>query len=193
MYSGQTVLGKYAGSLIGLGAIPQLGNTLQNKDMIISWTAASKLDEWSPVDATGNVTGAGFTQLADVDDALRGLVVSNSTLFIIRANGVSYGTALGSGSLPFSFQHVSLGAEGEGSSQTNFISQYNETGAYVGNTDIFKVSGSLQAIGEKINSRFFTALNDSDGPASSNISAYEIGKRVNPLYVLLLDTTLYYL
>src|SRR6185437_3029590 len=37
------------------------------------------------------------------------------------------------------------------------ICQYNETGAYVGNSSVFKVSGQIQDIGQKINSLLIPA------------------------------------
>jgi hypothetical protein len=167
MYAGVRVIAKFAGSLIGLGNLPQLQNIVQNADMIFSWTATNNLDEWSPLTASGNVTGAGFTQLADIGDALRGLIVTNNTAFILREEGISYSTSLGSGVDPFSFQHVTLADEGEGAQNTALICQYDQTGAFIGNTNVFQISGSISTIGDKITSDLLVTLGSSTGPLSA--------------------------
>ena len=114
MYQGVGVLRKFAGSLIGLRIKPQLGTLVQNADFVLAWSAANSLDEWSPITTAGNVTGAGFEQIADIGDYLSGLVVANGTAFILRSQGISYATPTGNASLPFTVGHIGLGDEGEG-------------------------------------------------------------------------------
>ena len=191
LYAGVKTLRKFAGSLIGLGNIPQLLNTVQNADMIFSWSAANNLDEWAPVTTSGNVTGAGFEQLADISDSLNGLIVSNNTAFILRQEGVSYATALGSGSLPFNVAHIGLGDEGEGAPDRRLVCQYNETGAFIGNTDVFKVSNGVASIGEKIASNLFNNLATTSGPLGAAACAVNIGARIVPIAAFLIGNIIY--
>lgn len=158
MYNGVNVIKKFAGSLLGLGLVSQLGVFTQNQDMILSWTTAGNLNEWAPVTLTGNVTGAGFEQLADIGDYLVGIIVSNGTAFIIRAQGVSYATATGNATLPFAINHIGLGDRGEGCQVFGLVCQYDQVGAFVGNTDIFQVAGSISSIGEKIKALLFSHI-----------------------------------
>ena len=174
MYNGVGVLRKFAGSLVGLRKLPQLGTVYSNTDMMFLWSGAENLDEWSPVDSAGNITGAGFAQLADIEDYLTGLIISNNTAFIIRAQGLSYATALGSGTDPFQFAHIGLGAVGEGAQLPQLVCQYNETGAYIGNTDIYAISGQIQSIGSKIRASLFTTLNTTSQLLSSNMCAVNL-------------------
>ncbi len=149
-YQGVQVLKKFAGSLIGIGILPQLLNVIQNQDMIFAWSAANKLDEWSPLDSSGNVTGAGFAELDDIGEPLTGLIVSNNVAYIIRSQGLSYATSLGSGTNPFQFAHIGLGHVGEGCQISSLISEYDQTGAYVGNSNVYQISGTIGAIGDKV-------------------------------------------
>ena len=158
MYQGVRTLRKFAGSLMGLGIIPQLGTLVQDSDMVFAWTAAEDLDVWAPVDTNGNVTGAGFEQLADIADFLTGLVVTQSTAFIIRSQGISYASDTGNATLPFSINHVGLGDEGEGAQISNLVCQYDQTGAFIGNSDIYQISGQISSIGAKIKSLIFASL-----------------------------------
>lgn len=160
MYNGMQVLRKYGGSLIGLGAIPQLGVVEKDTDMIFAWSAALNLDEWSPLDSSGNVTGAGFAQLGDIEDYLSGLIVTNNTAYILRAKGLSYATAQSSGTNPFTFAHVALGHEGEGAQAANLICQYDQQGAFVGTSDVFQIGAQLSSIGMKIKTLLFSQLNN---------------------------------
>jgi hypothetical protein len=190
-FNGVQVLGKFAGSLIGLGTIKQLGTVLQNADMIFSWSSALNLDEWSPIDAAGNVTGAGFTQLGDIADYLSGLVVSNNTAFIIRSQGLSYAIATSNGTQPFQINHIGLGEEGEGAQFSDLVCQYDQTGAYVGNTDVFQVSGSISSIGAKIKAALFNALEAGDAFLSSASCAVFIGGDTFPLVLFLIDSVMF--
>ena len=191
MYAGVKVISKFAGSLIGLGDLPQLLNVVNNSDMVFSWSAANNLDEWSPVTASGNVTGAGFAELADIGDPLKGLIVTNNTAFILRSQGISYSTSLGSGQDPFSFQHVGLADEGEGAQNTALICQYDQTGAFVGNTNVYQISGQITSIGEKIASDLFANLELSTGPLSATSCSIMIGNRIEPIVVFLIGAQLY--
>ena len=172
---GARVLYKFAGSLIGVGMIPQLGTLVQDADMMFLWSAAEDLDAWNPVNAFGNITGAGFSQLADIHDYLTGLIVSNNTAFILRSQGISYASALGSGTNPFQFAHIGLGPSGEGAQSPELICQYNETGVFIGNTDVFAISGQIQSIGAKIKNALFGNLNNGPLSMSSNACSVFIG------------------
>jgi hypothetical protein len=192
MYNGVKVIRKFGGSLIGLGLTPQLGVAQANQDMIFAWTGASTLDEWAPVTTAGNITGAGFAQLADIGDFLSGLVVTNNTAYIIRAQGVSYATILGSGTVPFQFAHISLGDAGEGALIPSLVCQYDQTGAFVGSTDIFQISGTLTPIGTKIKMSFFNNLSTSNLVGKdSNACQVFLGGDVFPLIAFMIDGTVY--
>jgi hypothetical protein len=158
VFQGVRTLRKFAGSLIGLGVISQLGSLTQNTDMILAWSAAGELDVWSAVTAAGNVTGAGFEQLADTGDALTSLIVSNGTAFILRAQGISYATATGNATLPFTVSHFGLGDQGEGCQIAALVSLYDQSGIYVGNSDVFQCAGKIVPIGAKIKNAIFNAL-----------------------------------
>ena len=157
-YQGVRVLRKFTGSLIGLGLIPAPGTVIQSTDMIFAWTTAGKLDNWNPLDLTGNITGAGFEQLADIADYLSGLIVTSGTAFIIRSEGISYATPTGNATLPFAIAHIGLGDEGEGAQISSLVCQYDQTGAYVGNSDVYQISSSISSIGAKIKALLFQAI-----------------------------------
>jgi hypothetical protein len=155
---GVRVLRKFAGSLIGLGKIdpPNVQDTAQ--DMMFLWSATDDLDTWATLGLDNNVSGAGFDQVADIGDYLTGLIVTSGTAFIIRSQGVSYATATGNASSPFNFSHIGLGDEGEGAQVATLICQYDQTGAFVGNSDIYQISNSISSIGQKIKALFFRTL-----------------------------------
>jgi hypothetical protein len=186
LYNGMAVLRKFAGSLIGLRQINQLGVFTENQDMIFAWTAAEDLDEWSPVKSNGDVTGAGFAELADIGDYLSGLVVSGATAFIIRSQGLSYATATGSGSLPFDFNHIGLGDQGEGAQIQQLVAQYDQTGCFVGNTDVFQISGQVSSIGAKIKAALFASLTSNQSIVAvldANICVIFLGGDQFPLLI----------
>ena len=192
LYQGVGTIKKFGGSLIGLRVSPQLGTFTQNQDMIIAWTAADDLDEWSPLSNTGNVTGAGFAQLADIGDYLTGLIVCNNTAFIIRAQGVSYALALGSGTNPFQLAHVALGDEGEGAQISALVCQYDQMGAYIGNSDIYQASGTLSPIGGKVKSAIFTQLAQvGNFFVSATACAIALGGDVSPYIVFQIAGSIY--
>ena len=157
-YQGVRQLKKFGGSLIGLGVIPAPGAVLTGLDMMFAWSAALNLDVWNPLDLNNNITGAGFNQLADIGDYLSGLVVSNGTAFILRAEGESYATSTGNATSPFNWAHISLGDTGEGAQFPALVCQYGQTGAYVGNSNIYQVSSSISAIGDKIKTALYNVL-----------------------------------
>jgi hypothetical protein len=184
LYNGMGVIRKFAGSLIGLRLIPQIGSSVKNQDMIFAWTAAEDLDEWDPVSSDGTVTGAGFEQLADIGDYLSGLIVTSGTAFILRAQGISYATATGNATLPFAVNHIGLGDTGEGAQVSSLVCQYDNTGAYVGNTDLFQISGSISSIGQKIKQLFFSTLLANEAFLASNVCYVYIVDEVPLIFFL---------
>ena len=194
MYQGVTILSKFADSLIGVGVIPQLGFEDQNQDMIFAWSAAGKLDIWAPVDGSGNVTGAGFEQLADIGEFLSGLIVSNGTAYILRKEGVSYATPTGNGLEPFNVNHIGLGSQGEGTQTPYLVTQYDSVGCYVGNSDIWQLTGGISAIGGKIRQAIFaaiTAQTNPDAQLTAASGAISVGGDEFPIAVFAIGTTLY--
>ena len=194
MYQGVDVLRKFAGSLLGLRVQPQLGTLVQNSDMIMAWSAAGNLDEWAPVTTAGLVTGAGFEQLADVGDSLTGLIVSNGTVFILRAQGVSYATATGNATLPYSLNHIALGDRGEGAQIDALISQYDSVGCYIGNSDVWQCTGTITAIGSKIKQAIFNDLQNQSltvNQLASGAGSVFIGGNEFPIAVFAIGKTVY--
>ena len=177
---GVRVLRKFAGSLIGLGLIPAPGTVIASVDMIFAWSATNDLDTWAPLGLDGNVTGAGFAQLTDIGDYLTGLIVTNATAFIIRSQGVSYATATGNAASPFNFSHIGLGDEGEGAQVTALLSQYDQTGVYVGNTDIYQISNTIASIGARIKALLLSSL-DVNGISTSVATSVTLGGDSFPL------------
>jgi len=191
MYNGVAVIKKFAGSLLGLRYQQQLGTYTQNQDMILVWSATSNLDEWSPVTNTGLVTGAGFDQLDDIGDFLSGLVVSNGTAFIIRSQGISYATATGNATLPYAVNHIGLGDRGEGCQVSNLVCQYDQVGAYIGNSDIFQISGQVSSIGAKVKSAVFAALQNAPVFLNSEACAAFVGGDENVLVAFQIAHSIY--
>jgi len=187
---GIRVLRKFADSLIGLGLIPAPATIIASTDMIFAWTAAEALDVWNAVDISGNITGAGFNQLADIGDYLSGLVVSGGTAFILRAQGISYATATGNATQPFNWAHIGLGDQGEGAQVAALACQYDQTGMYVGNSDVYQVSNTITSIGSKIKALIYNAL-DSVAQASSSACAVWLGGDSFPLIVFCLGLELF--
>ena len=189
---GVRVLRKFAGSLIGLGKIdpPNVQDTAQ--DMMFLWSATNNLDTWAALGLDGNVSGAGFAQLADIGDYLTGLIVTSGTAFIIRSQGVSYATATGNATSPFNFAHIGLGDEGEGSQVESLVCQYDQTGAFIGESDIYQVSNSLSSIGQKIKAALLTSLQaDTTGLLSAGTCAIFAGQDVSVLITFQVGDILY--
>ncbi len=194
MYQGVSTLSKFAGSLIGVGVIPQLGFEVQDQDMIFAWTPDGELDIWAPLNGSGNVTGAGFEQLADIGEFLSGLIVSNGTAYILRKEGVSYATPTGNGLVPFNVNHIGLGPQGEGTQTPNLVTQYDSVGCYVGNSDVWQLSGGISAIGQKIRQAIFAAIDaqtNPDAQLTATSGAVFIGGDEYPVAVFAIGTTLY--
>jgi hypothetical protein len=206
VYNGFTVITKFAGALVGLGIYPQLGTVTQAKDMIFAWSASENLNEWAPVNAAGLVTGAGFEQLADIGDALTGLIVSNNTAFILRQQGVSYATPTGNGTEPYTVAHISLGNRGEGAQIPVLICQYDQLGMYISGTNVVSVTQQITPMGDKIKDAIFAFLNALPDPIppvstqpmaqapyvmSSAACAVEIGGTEAVLYAFLLGQNIY--
>lgn len=182
-FVGVNVLRKFAGSLVGLGITPSPGTVLQNAEMMIAWSAAGNFSQWNPVDSSGNVTGAGFEELADIGDEITGGFINSSTIAILRTQGVSYATATGNASLPFDINHVDLAPEGEGCQSMLLSSQYGPIGFYVGNTSVYEFVQSAKSIGNKISNYLFPQLTPVAGPtpitaASKATAAYLLGTEV---------------
>ena len=203
MYLGVNVIRKFAGALLGLGLVNQLGVFTQNQDMILVWSASEVLTEWAPLNSANNVTGAGFEQLADISDALTGLIVSNNTAFFIRQQGVSYATATGNGTEPYSTAHISLGDNGEGCQNAALVIQYDQLGAFIGNTNVYGVNQGTQPIGDKIKNAIFSFMTSLPDPIpsgiaqqaaylmSSNACGINAGETESVFYAFLLGPVIY--
>jgi hypothetical protein len=171
--------------------------------MIFIWSAGNNPAEFNPLQANGNVTGAGFAQLADISDSLTGMIVSNNTGFILRQQGISYATATSNGTSPFDFANVGLGPSGEGAQIPSLVCQYDQMGCYVGNSNIYGASQSISPIGNKIKSAIFAFLDTIPDPIpsgfsannlylmQSNAAALTLGGNTHPYFVFLIGSFLY--
>jgi hypothetical protein len=192
---GVRVLRKFAGSLIGLGNIPApnpaVGFPTTALDMIFSWSATLDLDIWNVLGLNGNVTGAGFAQLADIGDYLTGLIVTNATAFIIRSQGISYATATGNATSPFNFNHIGLGDEGEGAQVTALLAQYDQSGLYVGNSDVYQLANGITAVGAKINKALFNTLGENSFRLFGNAACAVMLTSETVLFLLAIGNVIY--
>jgi len=157
-YQGERVIKKFADHLIGVGLINSADQFETEGWLWFNWSAPSNFAQWNDLDSSGNVTGAGGEQLADVSDSLTGLIVSNSVAFILRAEGLSYATALQGSSIPFDINHVSLARDAQGCASTSLWTQFDQLGFYVGTSNIFMLSQGPQAVGNKVVGALFPAL-----------------------------------
>ena len=87
--------------------------------------------------------------------------------------------------------HISLAEEGEGAQLRELVCQYDQAGAYVGNSDIFQVSGSLASIGQKIKAALFSDLETEASFLSSAACAVFIGNDTFPIAVFMLGAGFY--
>ncbi len=180
-YLGANVLKKFGGSLLALGITPSPGTVIQSPEMVFAWSAASEFGVWNPTTSDGLVTGAGFEQLADIEDPLTGGFVNSSTLLMLRAKGMSYAVLTGNGTEPFQVSHVDLAPEGEGCQGQLLSSQYGPVGFYVGNSNIYSYIQNPQPIGDKIK----TFLYENLSPAINSGTVIAASKAVS---VFLLNT-----
>lgn len=164
-YQGERVIKKFAGRLIGIGLINSFEQFETENWLWLNWSTTNDFAQWDDIDSNGNATGAGGEQLADVSDMLTGLVVSNSTAFILRAEGLSYATALQGAELPFDINHVALAKDGQGCPSTALWTQFDQLGFYVGTSNVFLLGQSPQAVGNKILEVLFPALTQISAPA----------------------------
>ncbi len=185
-YVGAATLKKFGGSLLALGINPSPGTVIASPEMVVAWSVAGNFSTWNPLNSSGNVTGAGFDQLEDIEDIINGGFVNNSTLFILRAKGISYGTVTGNSVLPFNFSHVDLAPEGEGCQNSVLNSQYGAAGFFVGNSNVYSFVQSMQPIGEKIKNQLFPLL--SPTLSEPNVSA---GSKAISLFMLGTETLFY--
>jgi len=158
-YQGERVIKKFGGHLIGLGLINSPNNYETKNWLWFNWSDAQDLFQWSPVDPTTSLpTTAGGEQIPDISDLPTGLVVANSVAFILRAEGLSYVTELQSSTVPFEIAHVALAKDGQGCPSVSLWTQFDQVGFYVGNSNVFMLSQSPQAIGDKIWKQLFPQL-----------------------------------
>ena len=150
-YLGANVLGKFNGQLIAAGVTPGPGQVIQDSEMVIAWSAPEgEYGIWEPLFSDGTVTGAGFNQVEDISDYLTGIFINPGLAVLLRSEGIDYITPLSNGPTPFDFVHISNAKLGEGCQDPRLVTQYDQFGCFVGNSDIYEFSGSLIPIGKKI-------------------------------------------
>lgn len=169
-YLGAVKLAKMGGYLIAGGIVPGPGQTIDDPEMVIAWSAPEgQYGIWNPVDSDGNVTGAGFNQTADISDYITGILITNSMLIVFRTQGLDYASITGSGSLPFDINHISNNLLGEGCQDGRLLTVYDQMALFVGNSDVFQYSGGLKSIGENIRSLLIPASQDDTVEARDSI------------------------
>jgi hypothetical protein len=193
-YLGANVLKKYAGFLLAVGITPSPGTTISSPEMVLAWSANGEFGIWNPLNSAGEVTGAGFEQLADIEDYLSGAFVMQSTIMLLRAKGISYATSLQNGTDPFDINHLDLAPEGEGCQDQLLHTQYGPVGFFVGNSNVYSFISNLQQIGDKIKKLLFPLLsplvnNTPPKMAAKAISIYINGEETIFLAILVSNPT----
>jgi hypothetical protein len=158
-YLGAVNLGKFNNQLIAVGVTPGPGQVFQASEMTIAWSASGAFGIWNPLFSNGNTTGAGFNQITDISDVLTGMLIGSGMAVILRTQGIDYITPLTGGVVPFDFQHISNALKGEGCQDSQFLTQYDQMGFFIGNTNIYEFANGLNAIGHKVTSLIFSSLN----------------------------------
>jgi hypothetical protein len=182
-YLGATTLSKFNGQLIAVGIALGPGLRLSSPEMILAWSAPNALGVWNPVNADGTVTGAGFNQDTDISDYLTGVLISRGAAILLKSQGIDYITPLSNGTIPFDFAHISNALQGEGAQDTRLVTQYDQLGVFVGNSDVYEFTGGLNPIGDKIRNLLIGSL-------GSNISnrgaaAGPFGNQAGDIHVLI--------
>lgn len=157
-FQGARVLAKFTDHLISVGLINSATQFETEAHLWLNWSAPGDPAQWDSNDSSGNITGAGGGQLDDISDTLTGLVITNSTAFILHTDGLSYATPLSSGEDPFDINHVSLAKDGQGCPSTSLFCQFDQIGFYVGQSNTFLLGQSPQAVGTKIEAILRPAL-----------------------------------
>ena len=161
-YLGAINLAKFSGQLIAAGIVPGPGTVIQSPEMVIAWSAPEgQYGIWNPTDTSGNVTGAGFNEESDISDYITGMFITPGSAAILRTQGIDYLTATQNGTVPFDFQHISNSKFGEGCQDSRLVTQYDQTGVFVGNSDVYLYEGSLSPIGAKIKNLLIAASQNS--------------------------------
>ena len=155
-YLGAICLGKFNSQLIAAGIVPGPGTSIDSPEMVLAWSAPNEFTVWNPVRGDGTVTGAGFNQISDISDYLTGIIINPGTAVILRTQGIDYITPLSGGITPFDFSHISNALQGEGCQHFKLVTEYDQIGAFIGNTNVFQFAGSLMPIGAKIRNLMLT-------------------------------------
>ncbi len=179
-YLGANVLKKYAGFLLAVGITPSPGTQIDSAEMVLAWSANGEFGIWNPLNSDGTVTGAGFEQLADIEDYLTGAFVAQSTIILLRAKGLSYATSLQNGTDPFDINHLDLAPEGEGCQNSALHSQYGPVGFFLGNSNVYSFISSLQEIGAKIKKLIFPLITPGQ---SGNGTPARVSMKAMSLYI----------
>lgn len=192
-YLGANKLAKIGGFLVALGVNPGPLLNVSAPEMIIAWSANGKFGIWYAVDGSGNVTGAGFNQTADISDYITGGILTNTMLVVLRTQGIDYLTVTGSGALPFDTNHISNATLGEGCQDGRLAAVYDQIGIFVGNSDIFQYAGGMKSIGARIRNNIVPASRNANVIArDSLILPLNLGIEVDAVFVLAIDL-IYYL
>lgn len=159
-YLGAISIGKFNSQLIAAGIVPGPDSVsqgiIQYPEMILGWSSPNKFNIWNPIHPDGTVTGAGYNQISDISDYLSGIFLTPGTAVILRTQGVDYITPLSGGISPFDFSHISNALHGEGCQHFKLVTEYDQIGTFIGNTNVYEFSGSLVPIGDKIKILMFT-------------------------------------
>lgn len=135
---GAAFLAESNNSLLLLNTTEQTGPTaIQTYSQRERWSANGLPNVWDP-----NVNiSAGSNDFLDVPDAITGaLTMGSSVVYIFRTNGITEQTVNGSGSLPYTWNHLWGEQHGIGNVYPYTIDSYGSVGFFVDFENVYQVS-----------------------------------------------------
>jgi hypothetical protein len=175
--------------LIELNAQLLLLNTIEtqgNFSQRIRWCPSGLPGIWDP-----NVNiGAGFNDELDVPDIISGAFTVGSTAFVLRINGITEITSnAGSGTNPFSFNHLWASKKGIGNILPFGFASYGPLGIFISSDDIYSVSmGGFKRIGDKVKNRLFNDIGQATAAPMASIVPYYASNYIYNHYKLAIPT-----
>jgi hypothetical protein len=147
-YVGGGYLGVLDNQLLNLGGVSYADGQVPYR---ISWSVPGEYGSFQPYDVgsnTGNID-AGFNDLPDTSDVLKGIITVGTVAYVFRSQGVTQMNITGNGVDPFQFNHLWASELGLGTVWADSIAQYGSMGAFVADSGIYTlgISGLTQITG----------------------------------------------
>lgn len=135
--SGGFFLGTMDSRLLMLSTVEGSGLSGQSFAQRIRWSPSGLPSIWDP-----NVNiGAGYNDFLEVPDVITGfMTIGNKTGFVFRVNGITEITSVGSGILPFDFNHLWASERGIGNVLPFSVANYGPVGMFISSDDIYNIS-----------------------------------------------------